>query len=198
MKNTGKTNIRKLVLIALLGAVATVLMYFETPLPFMPPFLKLDASGVPVLVASFVLGPIEAVMVALIKALVHLLNTQTGGVGELADFIITGTFALSAGFIYRYFKTKNVNARVAAATVAGIAAIVFAGILANKFILIPFYSTMMPIDTIFELCGKVNPLVKDLNSYLLYGVAPFNAIKGAVIAALTLLVYKRIDKAVNR
>ena len=40
--NKQSISTRKLVVLALLTAISTVLMYFEMPIPFMPPFLKLD------------------------------------------------------------------------------------------------------------------------------------------------------------
>ncbi|MEI3326919.1 MAG: hypothetical protein V8R64_10950 [Thomasclavelia sp.] len=39
---------KKLVLIAVLGALSAVLMVFRFPLPFMPPFLSFDFAGVPI------------------------------------------------------------------------------------------------------------------------------------------------------
>ena len=50
-----RMNTKKLVYIGLLAAVATALMYLELPLTFlfMPPFLKLDISGVPTLIGTF-------------------------------------------------------------------------------------------------------------------------------------------------
>ena len=81
MQTRKSTSARKLVTIALFAAIATILMYFEVPLPLMPPFLKLDISAVPIMVGAFALGPIEGVVMALIKALIHLLSTQTAGAG---------------------------------------------------------------------------------------------------------------------
>ena len=84
-----------------------VLMYFEMPLPFMPPFLKVDPSAIPILIGSFILGPAAGVAMAFIKAFVHLFSSGTGGVGELADFIITSSFAVSASLVYRRHHTKK-------------------------------------------------------------------------------------------
>ena len=45
--------------------------------------------------------------ISLVKDLIHLLSSQTGGVGELSDFLIYTAFSLSAGFLYRYHKSKK-------------------------------------------------------------------------------------------
>ncbi|MEG1152859.1 MAG: ECF transporter S component, partial [Oscillospiraceae bacterium] len=92
---------------ALFAAIATLLMYVEFPLPFMPPFLKVDLSGVAILIAAFMFGPLQAIGITLVKDLVHLLSTKTGGVGELADFLVLSVFAVVAGMIYAKHKDKK-------------------------------------------------------------------------------------------
>lgn len=156
----------------------------------MPPFLKVDISGVPILIMAFLYGPLPAIYVTLIKDLVHLLSTQTGGVGELADFIILSSFAVVASLIYQ--KHKNRKGVIIAIT-AGIATTTVMGVLANKFLLIPFYSKIMPIDAIFKACSAVNPMVNGLDSYLLFGAAPFNFIKGIILSLLTFMLYKKMS-----
>ncbi len=180
---------RRLTITAVLAAVAAALMTLEMPLPFMPPFLKIDPSSIPILIGGFVLGPVSAVVMALIKAMVHALSTTTGGVGELADFIITSSFAVTAALIYKNNHTKK---GALLACLGGVTAITITGALANKLLLIPFYSTIMPMESIFAICGKVNPLIHDLNSYIIFGVIPFNMLKGIIISALTFLVYKKM------
>ncbi len=73
----------------------------------MPPFLKLDISGVPTLIGTFMFGPAAGIFITLVKDLIHLLSSQTGGVGELSDFLIYAAFSLSAGLLYRYHKSKK-------------------------------------------------------------------------------------------
>ncbi len=185
---------RKLTITAVLAAVAAALMTLEMPLPFMPPFLKVDPSSVPILIGGFVLGPVSAVIMSLIKALIHALTTTTGGVGEIADFLITSSFAVTAALIYKKHHTKK---GAILACIGGVTAITITGALANKLILIPFYSTVMPMDVIFDLCNKVNPLIHDLDSYILYGAIPFNMLKGAIISVLTFLVYRKMAGFIN-
>lgn len=189
-KQNQKTNTRKIVILGLFSAISSLLMYIEVPLPLMPPFLKLDISGVPVLIASFLFGPWEGVAVALLKDLVHLLSTHTGGVGELSDFLIFSFFSLVVGYIYKKSKTKKTSE---IALVAGTLTIGFMGALTNKFLIIPFYTKVMPLEAIISACNKVNPLIGNINTYILFGVVPFNLIKGILISVVTLLVYKKLS-----
>ena len=190
MKN--RMNTKKLVYIGLLAAVATVLMYLELPLTFlfMPPFLKLDISGVPTLIGTFMFGPAAGIFITLVKDLIHLLSSQTGGVGELSDFLIYAAFSLGAGLLYRYHKSKK---GALAACLTGTAAVTVIGALTNKYLIIPFYSKLMPIDAIVSACNEVNPLIDSIDAYILFGAMPFNLIKGLIISALTFLVYKKLS-----
>ncbi len=48
---------KNLVRLALLASIASVLMYFEFPIPFLAPdFYRMDFSEVPVLIAGFMMG----------------------------------------------------------------------------------------------------------------------------------------------
>lgn len=192
MKSSVK--IRRITVTAMFAAIATILMYFEMPVPFMPPFLKIDPSAIPILIGSFILGPAAGMAMVFIKAFVHFFSTTTGGVGELADFIITSAFVMTASIIYRRHHTKR---GAALACIGGTVALAVVGVLANKFLLLPFFSSVMPMEAIFKACAKVNPLIRDTNTYLLYGALPFNLIKGTVISLLTFPVYKRMSSHIK-
>ncbi|MBQ1234768.1 MAG: ECF transporter S component [Oscillospiraceae bacterium] len=190
-----KMKTRTLVFLALMAAVATILMYFEMPLPFMPPFLKLDLSSLPVVLTSFIMGPVQSLFVVLVKDLVHLISTQTGGVGELADFIMTAAFSLTAGGLYH--GMKKTHRGVVMGCVTGILAITVAALAANYFLLIPFYSKIMPIEAIVAACNALNSNINDISGYYWFGVLPFNLIKGTVVCLVTVFTYKRLAKAVK-
>lgn len=193
---TKPISVRKLAAMGMLTAISAVLMFFELPLPLMPPFLKLDISAVPILLASFLFGPVEGVIIALLKAFVHLLSTQTAGVGELADFLITASFALTGGVVYRIWHSRK---GVIAACGASVIAITVVGAIANWTILLPFYAAAyMPYDAIIAACQALNPAITDLKGYILFGVVPFNLIKGCVVAALTVLLYIRLETILTK
>ena len=83
------TKTHKIAVTAILSAAATVLMFLSFPIPFLiPPFIKMDFSELPALLAAFSLGPVSGVMVCLVKNLINLLFTTTSGVGELCNFLL--------------------------------------------------------------------------------------------------------------
>ena len=104
---SSKSNVTKLVVTAMLSAVAVVLQYLEFGVPFVPSFLKMDFSDVPELIGAFMIGPEGGVVICYVKNLVHLLVSQSGFVGELSNFILGASFSITAGMIYHYHKTKK-------------------------------------------------------------------------------------------
>lgn len=185
------TKANKITYTAVFAAIATVLMYFEFPLPFMPPFLKVDLSGAVVLIGAFIFGIGPAITMIGIKDLIHLTQSQTGGSGELADFLMLSTLVIVAVLIYRAHKTRKM---AAIGCVVGSVAMACMGMLTNYFLIIPFYSAVgMPIDQILALCATINPSINGMGAYLLVGVLPFNLIKGAILTVITMLAYKKLS-----
>lgn len=191
-KTGSKTNV--LVKTAMLSVIAFVLMMLESQIPFFPEFLKIDLSDLPALIAGLAMGPLAGVAVEAVKNILHLLMTTTGGVGELANFMIGSSLVIPSAWIYQQRKSKLTAITGLA---VGVAAMTVVGALANYYILLPFYSTFFPIDAIIALSGKANPAIKDMGSLILYGIVPFNLFKGLVLSILTLAVYKRISRILH-
>ena len=101
------TKTSKITYTAIFAAIATVLMYFEFPIPFMPPFLKVDLSGAVVLIGAFIFGIAPAITMIGIKDLIHLTQTQTAGSGEAADFLMLSTLVIIAVLVYRAHKSRK-------------------------------------------------------------------------------------------
>lgn len=181
---------------AMLGAVAAVLMFLDFPVPFLiPPFVKMDFSELPALLAAFSLGPVSGVAVCLIKNLINLLHTTTGGVGELCNFLLGCCFVIPAGLIYRHHKTRK-NALIAAVT--GTVAMAVLSIPINYFISYPFYTQFMPLDTIIGMYQELIPSVNGLLACLIIFNAPFTMLKGVLDAILAFLVYKSLSPMLHR
>ena len=181
----------KITYTAVFAAIATVLMYIEFPLPFMPPFLKVDLSGAVVLIGAFIFGIGPAITMIGLTDLIHLTQSQTGGSGELADFLMLSTLVIVAVLLYRAHKSRKM---AAVGCVIGSVAMACMGMLTNYFLIIPFYSAVgMPIDAILGACAAVNPAINGMGAYLLIGVLPFNLIKGAILTVITMLAYKKLS-----
>ena len=194
MSNTTNKT-RKLVEIGMLGAIATVLMLFEFPIPFIaPPFYELDFSEVPVLVGAFALGPVAGATIELVKILINLLinGTATAFVGEIGNYLLGCSFIIPAALIYK--KKKSKKTALAAMIVGTIVMTVF-GCVLNAYVLLPTYAAAfgMPIDAIIGMGSAINGNINDVMTFVIIAVAPFNIIKGIVVSVITLLIYKHIS-----
>ena len=134
------------------------------------------------------------VAVEAVKNILHLLMTTTGGVGELANFLIGSSLVVPAALLYRYKRTKTM---ALAGLLIGVVTMAAAGALANYYLLLPFYSTFFPLEAVIAMSAKANPAIKDMGSLILYGIVPFNLLKGLVLSILTLAVYKRISRVLH-
>ena len=188
---TVTVNTRKLAVTALLGAVATILMFLSFPLPFLiPPFIKMDFSELPALLAAFSMGPLSGVAVCLIKNLINVLFTTTGGVGELCNFLMGVCFVLPAGWIYKIRRTRG-GALLASAL--GAVAMAILCIPINYYISYPFYTSLMPLDVIIGMYQDLIPSVDGLLACLVVFNAPFTLLKGILDVILAFLIYKPLS-----
>ena len=190
----GRSKVRTLAQIAMLGAVATVLMLFEFPIPFIaPPFYEMDFSEVPVLVGAFAMGPVAGIAIEAIKILLNFVinGTITAGVGELANFIFGCAFLLPAALIYRRNKTRK-NAIIGMAV--GTVVMTVAACIINALVLLPAYGAAfgMPVDAFVQMGTSINKAIDSLFTFAVLAVGPFNLIKGIAVSVFVLLIYKRI------
>lgn len=190
---------REITTIGMLGAIATVLMLFEIPLPFAPPFYEIDFSEVPVLIGCFALGPLAGALIELVKILLNFVlnGTATAGVGEVANFCIGCAFCVPAGIIYKRKRTKK---GAVISLISGTLIMTVLGCFINAYVMLPTYAKAfhMPIDAIIEMGTEVNAGITDLFTFVMFAVVPFNLLKGVLVSIIVLLVYKKISPIIKR
>jgi len=189
-----KFGLRSMTVCAVMGAVSFLLMFFDFSVPLMPPFIKMDLSDMPALVTAFSIGPAGGATVCLIKNLLHLMRTSTGGVGELANLILSVAFVVPAGIIYARSKTRA-TALVSALAGAAISALV--SLPANYFITYPFYMNFMPLEAILDAYRLINPNIRSLPEALLKFNVPFTFVKCLFSVAITFLIYKKLSPVLH-
>lgn len=197
MANNKKINLSTQLKITLLGVIGIIIMFLELQIPIFPSFLKIDLSDVPALMAGFAFGPLAGVLVELLKNVLHLFVSTTSGVGELANFLIGSSLVVPAAAIYKKDKSRK-NAIIG--LLVGIVCMAIMGGLANYFILIPFYEKAMgfPVEAIVGMSAAVNGAIKDLPTLILYAIVPFNLLKGLVVSAVTVALYKYISPLLHK
>lgn len=188
-------NTRVMVKISVLSVIAFILMFFEFALVWLaPPFMKLDISDLPALIGAFALGPMAGVIIELLKNILNLVieGSTTGAVGELANFVVGAAFVYTAGAIYYRNKTfKNAIIGLGLGTI--VMTIVIS--IANYYFMFPFYAKLfgMPLEELVEMGTMINGKIVDMKSMIIYAIVPFNLLKGIVLSALTILIYKRVS-----
>lgn len=184
-----------MVKIALLAGIAYALMFLEMPVPLFPGFLKIDLSDMPAIVAGLALGPIAGFAVEAVKNFLHLITaTSTGGVGEIANIVVGSSFVVVASLVYR--SEKSLKALIKGFALGTIAMVII-GSAMNYFVMLPFYGQIMGLEAIIGMGTAINPNVKDLLSFVLWFIAPFNLVKGIVISIITIPLYKKIEKLIK-
>lgn len=163
------------------SALAFAVSFLEFPIFPPAPFLKLDFSLVFILLAGFAFGPISGVSVAFIKELLRFaVGSATGGVGEIANFIVTVAFILVPTIVY----TKRKGLKVVIITLLiGCVMHVGSSLLANRYVNFPLFM------------GDGAPQI--FASLWVYVLA-FNAIKAVSVSLIAFLVYKKISNLIKK
>ena len=175
-----KTNVKKLVLTAMIAAVAYLLVSFiRIPvIPFLP-FLTYEPKDVIITIGGFLQGPITAFICSLVVSLVEMVTiSTTGPIGCIMNLLSTCAFACTAALIY---KKRHDFLGAILGLVAG--SVLMAGMmLLWNWLITPLYMGY-PREAVVEL--------------LLPGFLPFNLLKAGFNTALTLMLYKPLVGALR-
>ncbi len=168
-----KLTAKRLALIAVFVALSYAVSLLEIPLFPAAPFLKLDFGNVFIMLIAFLLGPVEGIVVCLLKECLRMLGSSSGGVGELANAMVTTAYLLLPAIVYRFRKgLKTVTLTLAIACLLGTGAALFS----NRFINFPLY---------------VGAGAKSMFEELFWYIVAFNLVKTVCVGLFTLLLYKR-------
>lgn len=182
---------RKIAVIGMFSAVAGLLMVFEFPLPGIPTTHKFELGDLAGLLCGFAYGPVAGILVAMLKVIIKLMFRPSGTafVGEMANFLIGSSLILPATTIYRINKTKK--GAIIACIVGGISMTLF-GSLLNLFYIFPVFLKMFCDGDMEKLVamGSMNPLIKDIPTFVLFTAVPINLLKSVADGVLTMLLYK--------
>jgi len=175
MQKTSKqsSKLLKLIILALLGTIALVLFFLNFPLPFLPPYLKIDFSDVPAIMAGLIFSPMAGVIVVLIKNLLYFAVSGAGDpIGVAANFLAGVLFVVPVSAIYHKYH-KGVKS-IVSGLVTGTIVMAIGMTVLNYYFILPAYSWFMGWDMSGQMVWGA----------VLVGVLPFNMIKGIVVGLL--------------
>ena len=193
-------KVRNMVRVAMLSAISIILYMPMFEIPMFLPWMKLDFSTLPALLAGFAMGPVQGLIVIMVKCLIHIPMGTTAGIGELADFICSSVLVLPAALIYRHARIKNAaredkvrRNRIVALVGMLLSTVLLTvtSVLTNKYMLLPMYAQFTGMDGIIAMAD--NPSITNLTTLFIYGVIPFNVVKGLILSFVTFLIYKPLS-----
>jgi len=175
-----KTNTKKITTLAMLVAIGIALLALIR-FPIMPaaPFLTFDFKDVPILIGGFLFGPAAALIMSVVLALVEMVTVSPTGIwGAVMNALSSSALTVTASFIYMH--RRSISGAVIGLS-SGVVVTTVVMLLWN-FLIIPIY-TGWPREAVVEL--------------MLPALLPFNLIKPAINATVTLLIYKHIAMALQ-
>ena len=172
---------RKLTLAAMFAALAYIVMVvIHIHLVAAAPFLTYDPKDVILAICGFTLGPIPALTTTAVVSLLEMLTVSTTGpIGFVMNLLSSASFVLPAAALY---KRRRTLAGAGIGLTLGVVLAVIAMLLWNYFI------TPLYMGTPREAVAAM----------LLPVFLPFNLIKAALNASITLLIYKPISRTLKR
>lgn len=180
---------KRIALMAVFVALSYAVSFLEIPMPlFGASFLKLDFGNVFIMLISFLLGPVEGLIVCLLKEGLRCLTSSSMCAGELANFIVTGSYLLLPALLYkrhRNLKTVLISMSAACLLATGVA------LIANRFIIFPTFAFLYG-GSIFGMT------VKQAFAAFWVAVLLFNLIKTVLVGVLTVLLYKRLSNLMKK
>ncbi|EOP56814.1 MULTISPECIES: ECF transporter S component [Bacillus] len=178
-----KNSVVQMVSVAMLSSIAYLLMMLDFPFPGLPPFLKIDFSDVPALIAAIIFSPIAGVVVEGIKNILHygIQGSLTGvPVGEIANFIAGCLFIGPATFLFRKYRTvKSLTTGLMLGTVT--MSIIMSVL--NYFIILPAYTWFLNQPAMSS---------SGMRQIIVAAILPFNLIKGIVVTVVFVALFSRL------
>lgn len=171
-------KLRSFVTIAMLSSIGFILMLFNFPLPWFPSFLQIDFSDVPALIAAITMGPVAGILVEIIKNVLDWIysGSPTGfPVGHLANFTTGLLFILPVYFVYKKFKSMT---GLLVGLVVGTFVMSIGMAALNYVAFLPMYGYFM------------NFYVEDVVGTVVFGILPFNLLKGLMLIVVVTLLYR--------
>ncbi|SRR5690625_275289 len=186
MQTKRSSKLVKLVVLSLLAAVSLVLFFISFPLPLLPPYLKVDFSDIPALLAGLIFSPLAGVLVVLMKNLLYFVASGASDpIGVAANFIAGSLFVFPVAYLYHRFQgVKSIVSGLVIGTV--VMAIVMSVL--NYFIILPAYSLLIGME--------MNETIKWIS--VVGGVLPFNFIKGIIVSMLFVPVFIKLSEWINQ
>ncbi|MGE7601396.1 ECF transporter S component [Peribacillus sp. NPDC097675] len=182
-------NIKKMVTLAMFGSLSYLLMLLNFPFPGFPPFLNIDFSDIPALMAALIYGPLAGILVEFLKNLLDMVmtGTETGvPVGHISNFIAGVLFILPTYYVYKNISSKK---GMTFALLAGTVSMAIVMSVLNYYVFLPAYTFFMGWDAM---------TAPESRKLVTAAILPFNIIKGLLITSVFMLLFVKLQAWINK
>ncbi len=177
MMNKNRIDTRQLVVMALFCALAfACVALFRIPVVL---FLKYEPKDCLLAIGGMLYGPVPALLMSVVVSLVECFTiSDTGWIGLIMNVLSSALFICPAAVFYR--RRRTLPSAIAGLIVGAV--LTTAGMLLWNWLITPLYMHI-PRE-------QIEPL-------LLTAILPFNLLKSALNAVLTVLLYKAVVSALR-
>ncbi|AEV94514.1 ECF transporter S component [Pediococcus claussenii] len=189
----GVSSIKRLVAVAMLAAISFVLLFIGFPVLPGFSFLKVDFANLPILIGAVAFGPVWGAVTAVLGGLLDVMLKDGGPVGMLgvaANLLATLSYVLPIYYWTKNSAKESGKIRVRKLMIGiGVGTILMTAImsLANLFVLLPIYMKLASFQVSVSTLNMV-----------VYGVIPFNLIKGILVGLVIAILFYRLLPIVKR
>ncbi|UII54678.1 ECF transporter S component [Cytobacillus spongiae] len=184
-----KFNVKALVAIGMLSSISYVLMVLNFPIPPFPPYLMIDFSDIPALIAALIFGPVAGILVELFKNILDYFMTGSATgvpVGHIANFIAGVLFILPTYYLYK--KLNSLKGMTFALVVGTISMAVIMSVL-NYFVILPAYTFFLNYPAMSSEATR---------QMVVSAILPFNVVKGLLIALVFMLMFTKMQTWIQK
>lgn len=187
MQTVKNNHLVKIIGVAVFSALAFVVALVCNVIPPIAGFLSLDVKDAVITIAAFSYGPVSALAISLIAALIELITfSTTGWYGFVMNFVSSAVFSVTASLIYSKKRTIN-----------GALISLFAAVIATTgaMLLLNNYVTPLYLSYIGVPIEAARSQVEDMLPTILL---PFNFAKTMLNGSVVMLLYKPTTRAMSR
>ena len=193
MSNKRNQKIFKLTVVGLMTAIAVVIYMFFPEINIVPgvSHLKVDFSDFPAILTGVIIGPIQGVLVEIVKNIIHLTRSTTVGIGEIMNIILGSSMIVSMWGFIKIFKKVFKENKITLKTylLASAITIVIA-------IIVGWIANMIFTPIFYKIMGF--PLVSETYWAGVWGSTTLNSIKSLFNIVPFFPIYLALEKAVKK
>ena len=175
--------VRRWTIAACLAAISYLLMFISFVIIPIVPFMKVDFSDIPILLAFFILGPLGGIEVALLRSVLYFIisgPTLPNLIGVSLSLLASLAFCLPFYYLLAHHKFSFKRSVMAILGATLTLTVILS--LVNWLVTLPLYMSFLGMK-----------LSIPLNQMVLWGVVPFNLIKGCLLGVVFCLIYHKLN-----